>query len=290
MLRGAAFRWFPPIRSVVPAVGAVALAVCALAGCESAPPMVANAAVDPAGRVPSDLWLEVAVRPGRGVEGRAKVEERPARFVLLPDGTLHGETDRLPPADRRPARARRLAREQMADVWNSLVAAGFSGARYADDLGNVALLAPEPGEILATLELHADGERFAFARRYKPGDETEAAMRRVVRSIASLAWASDEALAESSELPVRYDAGADPYARFEPKQVEAPVAPVTAPATTPALKPVATPAPAPTPEPAPAAAPTTVPTPAPAPATSPAAAPAPAATPTPAAPKEGGAS
>ena len=46
---------------------------------------------------------------------------------------------------------------------------------------------------------------------------TEEAMRRVVRSIASLAWASDEALAESAELPTRYDAGPDPYARFAPR-------------------------------------------------------------------------
>ena len=52
-------------------------------------------------------------------------------------------------------------------------------------------------------------------------------MRRVVRSLASLAWASDEALADSAELPVRYDLGADPYARFAPRPA---AAPVTAPA------------------------------------------------------------
>jgi hypothetical protein len=168
MLRGAAFRWFVPVRSVVTATGAVALAAASAmlpaSGCASAPPMVANAAVDPAGRVPSDLWLEVVVRPGRGVADHARVEERPARFVLLPDGTLHGETDRLPPAGARPARVRRLAREQMADVWNALVSAGFSGARSADDFGNVALLTPNAGE-LARLEGKAIGAGVFILRK-----------------------------------------------------------------------------------------------------------------------------
>ena len=270
MLRGAAFRWFVPVRSVVTATGAVALAAASAmlpaSGCASAPPMVANAAVDPAGRVPSDLWLEVVVRPGRGVADHARVEERPARFVLLPDGTLHGETDRLPPAGARPARVRRLAREQMADVWNALVSAGFSGARYADDFGNVALLTPNAGEVLATLEVHADGERFAFVRRYTPGGETETAMRRVVRSLAALAWASDEALAESAELPIRYDVGADPYARFAPKRVEVPPVAAPAPADAAVVAPTPTPAPTPAPADAPTPAPAPEPTPAPAPA------------------------
>ena len=87
---------------------AAALAPACLTGCSS--PARTQGEGDPIGGVPSDLWIEVDVSPGRTVSDRAKVEERRARFVLLPDGTLHGETDRLPPADRRPARARRLAR------------------------------------------------------------------------------------------------------------------------------------------------------------------------------------
>ena len=192
----------------------VILAVSALIslGCESSP-----TPADPLGRVPQDLWLEIAVRPGYGVEDRAKVEERSVRFVLLPDGALHAEADRPLRQGLRPARARRLEREQMADVWGALVSAGFAEVLLADTRGNVDLIQPAAGEVLTTLVVHADGERFAFVRRYKPGDATEEAMRRVVRSIASLAWASDEALAESAELPTRYDAGPDPYARFAPR-------------------------------------------------------------------------
>lgn len=205
----------PAPRALVSSAVLVAVALVAVlpvAGCASAPR--AAAPEDPAGSVPGDLTVEVAVRPGRGVEQRVKIEERPARFVLLPDGALFGEADAPPRDGVRPARARRLAREQMADVWTLLRSSGFADAALAETTSNPALLAPAAGEILATLEVCADGRRFAFVRRYKPGAEDEVAMRRVVRSLASLAWASDEVLVESAELPKRYDLGVDPYARF----------------------------------------------------------------------------
>ena len=106
----------------------------------------------------------------------------------------------------------------MTELWSVLVASGFASDASSEARGNVALLEPAAGEVLATLELHANGERLTYARRYRPEDEREQAMRAVVRAVASLAWASDEALVESAELPTRYDLGADPYARFAPKQ------------------------------------------------------------------------
>ncbi len=195
---------------------ATTLALATVLSCSSAPKTVAQPidAADPVGGVPTDLWLEIDVSPGRSVEDRAKIEERRVRVVLLPDGSLHGESDRVPHNGLRPARVRRLAREQMVDVWTALRAAGFTDPALADARGNVTLLEPAPNEVLATLEIHADGIRYAFVRRYQPGGDDEQAMRRVIRSIASLAWASDEALAETAELPLRYDLGADPYARF----------------------------------------------------------------------------
>jgi len=212
---------------------ATALLACRLAtGCESTPHSATTApqgtVVDPAAGVPSDLWLEATVRLGRGVETSARVEERAARFVLLPDGALCASTDRVGSEGRlpaaRPPLVRRLAREQMSDLWSSLVAAGFTDASIADTRGNVALLQPDAGEILVTLELHARGERFAFVRRYRLGDEAEPATRRIVRAIASVAWASDEALAESAEVPQRTDLGPDPYARFAPRPASQPAA------------------------------------------------------------------
>lgn len=194
------------------ALGAALLAPVGLTGC-AAPARTASAE-DPIGRVPDDLWIEVDVSPGRTVVDRARVEERRVRFVLLPDGSLHGETDRVPEDRMRPARVRKLSREQMADLWGILASSGFTDPALADTRGNVKLIEPEAGEILATLEVHANGERFAFVRRYAPGSEDQPALRRAIRAIASLGWASDEALAESAELPLRYDLGADPYARF----------------------------------------------------------------------------
>jgi hypothetical protein len=213
------------------ALASVALvaAVAALAapfgtmGCASA--TRPSEPADPIGRVPGDLWVEVDVSPGRTVVDRAKIEERRARFVLLPDGSLHGEADRVPEDRMRPARVRKLSREQMADLWGVLSNSGFTDAALADTRGNVKLLEPEAGEILATLELHANGERFAFVRRYTPGGEDQPALRRAIRAIASLGWASDEALAETAELPLRYDLGPDPYARFASQKGAAAEAP-----------------------------------------------------------------
>ena len=188
-----------------------------LAGCSSPAIISVNAPVDPAGVMPSDLSLEVVVTPGARVEDRVRIEERPARFVLLPDGSLHGEADRIPPEGVRPARIRRLSREQMADVWSALESAGFSQPLLADARAAAPDAEPLADEVLVSLEVHADGARFGFLRRYRPGSDSERAIRQFVRTVAALAWASDEALAESAELPTRYDLGPDPYARFAPR-------------------------------------------------------------------------
>jgi hypothetical protein len=208
-----------PIRSSSRAAIAAFLAIFPLAplGCHSAPARPAAASADPVGRVPDDLAVELSVRVGFGLGERSRIEERTVRMVLLADGTLCAASDRVPDLGTRPPRVRRLGREQMAEVWSRLVSAGFSSEANAEARGNVALLEPANGEILATLELHAEGRRLVFARRYRPDDEREQAMRSLVRAVASLAWASDEMLVESAELPNRYDAGADPYARFAPK-------------------------------------------------------------------------
>jgi hypothetical protein len=187
------------------------------AGCASTPdetPSGPSAVSDPSGGAPEDLSVEIDVVPGRTVRDRAKIEERPARFVLFADGSLHGEADRVPPRGVRPARIRRLEREQMADLWLSMRSAGFASSELADTRASVELLEPGAADVLVTMEVFANGERFAFVRSYKPGGDDEPAMRGMVRSVAALAWASDEALAETAELPLRYDLGADPYARF----------------------------------------------------------------------------
>ncbi|MEY3025757.1 MAG: hypothetical protein RLZZ238_654 [Planctomycetota bacterium] len=174
----------------------------------------APAARDPVGDLPADLSIEIHIRPGGALGGQSRVEERPASFVLLSDGTLHGETDLLPPEGVRPARVRRLSREQMAELWSTLRAVGFASPDSSDTTGNPRLATPGPREIIASIEVTADGRRFAFVRRYGPEDGTEPAMRRVIRAVGALAWASDEALIESAELPIRYEVGRDPYARF----------------------------------------------------------------------------
>ena len=209
---------FLPTRAALAAI--LALFPLVSSGCRSMPARVQETASDPAGHVPDDLSVDLAVRIGFGVGEHARIEERNVRLVLLADGTLCAATERVPSDGTRPPRVRRLSREQMTELWSMLVASGFASDSSAEARGNVALLKPEAGEVLATLELHANGERLTYARRYRPEDEREQAMRAVVRAVASLAWASDEALVESAELPTRYDLGVDPYARFAPRSAE----------------------------------------------------------------------
>lgn len=208
---------------IVPILSCAWLASCAAEqrpdadGGSKPGPSIVNAPIDPAGNAPEDLWVEIAVAPGRGIEGRARVEERPARFVLLPGGELFGATDALPPRGQRPARVRRLTREQVNGLWSTLSAAGFTNRSLSDGAGNAALLVPEAGEIMTTIEIHAADDRFVFVRRYRPGEQQERSVRGVVRAFALAAWASDEGLAESAEMPTRYEVGVDPYARFAPR-------------------------------------------------------------------------
>ena len=193
------------------------VATTAFAGCAATPRDASDEGstpADPVGEVPADLAIEVRIAPGRLVGEQARVEERAARFVLLPDGTLYGEVDRVPAEGRRPARVRRLSREQMVDVWTAFRSAGFADPALADGRGNPALLSPAPEEVLATLEVESGGTRAVFVRRYRAGEAVDSAIRRAIRVIAALAWASDEPRAETLELPQRYDLWPDPYARF----------------------------------------------------------------------------
>ena len=131
-MRGAVVITQPTLRSMLAIMMTAMGASNVFIGCATTPPPATASVSDPAGRVPADLAIEINVTPGRGVGERAKVEERAARFIVFPDGSLHGESDRVPPEGLRPARVRRLAREQMVDVWLTLSAAGFVDPALAE--------------------------------------------------------------------------------------------------------------------------------------------------------------
>ncbi len=188
-------------------------------GCASSPPAVENAnaalSADPLGALPRDFSMELEVEIGRGVEVSGRVEERPGVYVLLADGSLHAETEVAPPKGKRPARVRRLSQEQESDLWRIVMDGGFGSHTQSDSLGNVWMETPSAGTILVKVRISANGKRWCFLRQYAPSTEEERGVRRLTRALASLAWASDEPLAETAEFPVRYDLGPDPYAALK---------------------------------------------------------------------------
>ncbi len=188
-------------------------------------------ATDSFGEMPDDLTVDVTILPGTQMRGRSEAHLARSKYIVFPDGSMHGDRGRTIEVRTRPGRIRTLSRESMADLWLLLGQSGFSDLRETGFGGNPELLAPAPAEVLTILTVHARGVTGTFIRR-TPADAPDPAMTRVVRSIARLAWATDDPPLETTIQPVRYDLGPDPYARYR----NAPAVPVppTSQATSPA--------------------------------------------------------
>lgn len=172
-----------------------------------------GATADSFGETPDDLTIDVTILPGAQLRGRSEAHIARSKYIVFPDGSLHGDRGRTIEVRTRPGRIRTLSRESMADLWLLLGQSGFSELRETGFGGNPELLAPAPTEVLTVLTVHARGATGTFIRR-TPAETPDPAVTRVVRSIARLAWATDDPPLETTVQPVRYDLGPDPYARF----------------------------------------------------------------------------
>lgn len=196
-------------------VGLLAAPV-ALGGC-AAPPAT-PLAEDPAlGALPVDLAIDVTILPGQGVGAFSEAHRVRAKYILFPDGSLHGDEGASMGVLVRPALARVLTREEMADVWFVARETGFAELDAAEFDGNPAFLSPARDELLTILTVTAEGRTRTFVRRSAPAD-VDASTRRMVRTLAALAFASDEPGFDRVIMPLRYDLGPDPYRRFLPPE------------------------------------------------------------------------
>lgn len=199
--------------------GAVAtLALASLPGCTSRPPAAAPTAQaattpDALGRLPDDLTIDITVLSGAELKTRSEAHIARSKYIVFPDGSLHGDRGRSIEVLTRPTRIRTLSRETLSDLWFLLDQTGFTQLAETGFSGNPALLAPSPSEVLTILTVRANGVSGTFLRR-SPADATDPAMTRVVRAVARLAWATDDPPLEATVQPIRYDLGPDPYARY----------------------------------------------------------------------------
>jgi hypothetical protein len=229
-------------------VGGIIVVVAATVGCASsgsdAGPQgvgdseTATAATDPLGETPDDLTIDITILPGADLARLANTGAEGARFeahlvqskyILFPDGSLHGDRGRSIDVLTRPARVRALNREAMSDLWLLLRQTGFESQATASSgqgtpdaasksaagpfRGNPALLTPSPSEVLTILTVRDRGTTTTFVNGSAP-DATDPALTRVVRAVARLAWAVDDPPLEAIVQPIRYDFGPDPYAPY----------------------------------------------------------------------------
>jgi len=136
--------------------------------------------------------------------------------VLFPDGSLHFGLDpqRKRGGDWLPPLTRILSRRELASLWSIAQQQGFTDPGRGDPAFNFKLVQTGLNEVVTMVGFSGSGRRWSFVRRQELSQEGDAAMTRLVREMAALAWASDRELPESRIVPKRYDFGPDPYARY----------------------------------------------------------------------------
>jgi hypothetical protein len=193
---------------------------------------------DVLGNVPDDFTIDLTILPGVDARKHSEAHLAQGKYILFPDGSLHGDRGRGLGFLTRPARARTLSREAMSDLWLLLQQTGFDARETPSDSnvgeglgtesiavataqtatqgafsGNPALLAPGPTEVLTILSVRSGGNATTYLRRTS-AELPDPALTRVVRAIAGLAWASDVSSDGTDIQPIRYDFGPDPYLRY----------------------------------------------------------------------------
>ena len=156
------------------------------------------------------------------------VELRPARAVILADGSLRADVGPSLGVDDRPGVTRHLRRLQLVNLWQRLEELGFAEAESGNFDRNPNLLVPGPNEVIQILELRRNGRDWMVVDRFPVApeagepesapDESQSGqdprMKAALRSIAALAWASDAPPDDTIRFPERYDFGPDPWARY----------------------------------------------------------------------------
>lgn len=174
------------------------------------------------GAAPADFTVDLTILADETISRRIGAEFHPARYVVLPDGTLHAH---IGPVERRageiPELVRTLNRQQVNALWQLIEELGFSDPAQVDAAGNLDLVETQPNQITYLTSIVADGDRLNFGRAMSGTEPGDLRYTRLARTLAALAWVPDEPPAESARrIPRRYDFGPDPYARYRQMNAE----------------------------------------------------------------------
>lgn len=163
-------------------------------------------------RCPDDFAVDATVLAGPGTPDSTRAEDQQAKYIVLPDGSLHADASEFLDISTRPGRVRFLYEEQVQWLWASCGRTGFLREEDANGPPNPDLLRARRGERLVVLTFRADGRTWTFVRRSSGTEQMDPAAARLVRALAMLAWMPD--LRAEELAPERFDYGPDPYALY----------------------------------------------------------------------------
>jgi len=163
--------------------------------------------------VPDDAAIDVTILTGSGVKDLPQAHLRQGKFTMLSDGSLHSDYGDSLSFLTRPAITRWLYREQVDGVWSLARETGWIDPSQSTVDEWPSSIVPAKDEIIYILFFHAQGTDWWFVRRFKVTEVPDANAVTLVRSLCSLAWATDRSA--DRNLPQRYDFGPDPYAGFD---------------------------------------------------------------------------
>ncbi|MBM4009483.1 MAG: hypothetical protein FJ285_07815 [Planctomycetes bacterium] len=163
--------------------------------------------------VPDDAAIDVTILTGQGVKDLPQAHLRQGKFTMLSDGSLHSDYGDSLTFLTRPAITRWLYRDQVNGVWSLACETGWISPSQSTVDEWPSSVVPAPDEIVYILFFHAEGTDWWFVRRFKATEVPDANAVTLVRSLCSLAWATDRSA--DRNLPQRYDFGPDPYAGFD---------------------------------------------------------------------------
>lgn len=172
------------------------------------------------GAYPRDFTIDLTVLVGLGAPELLKVEERQAKYVVLPDGALHADASPFIDISTRPGRTRWLYEDQVQFLWSLCSQFGFTDERNANGPPNPDMLQVPRGERLAVMTFRARGRTWTFVRRATDAQPFDAAAVRIIRTIAILSWLPDYRAEDIA--PERYDFGPDPYAVYRAIRAQQP--------------------------------------------------------------------
>ncbi|MEZ6233937.1 MAG: hypothetical protein R3B68_07085 [Phycisphaerales bacterium] len=162
------------------------IVVAALAGCLAASLWACGATRHPVSGVPGDFGLAITVLATRDEPGLPR-PQRPAQYILEPDGTLRVAVGAGVDPGTFPPRTRRLDPRQVERLWTLVESAGLAADAAGTPVSGAGpgpSAVPSPPDGWAYVDVAASGQRHQRAIQL----ESNPAAQGVIDELASLAW------------------------------------------------------------------------------------------------------